>query len=565
VLVSGGEAGCVAGYTCRRVNSPELYDPATGAWASTGEMASPRSNHFAVRLSNGKVLVGGGFPTTNSAELYDPGAGTWSATRNMNTARAGAVATLLRDGKVLVAGGAPASNPYGGLSTAELYDPASGRWTLTGAMNTSRTGNTATLLPDGRVLVAGGFDLSSGGATRSSAEIYDPATGTWTLTGSLRGGRAVHTANLLPNGKVLVTGGGNPSLDSVSDSAELYDPATGQWTETGKPQTVRLAYTATSLPDGRVLVAGGTVNTVAGTLALRSAEIYDSATGTWTAAPAMAVGRYSHAATLLASGKVLVTGGNDAGSPGNALGEIFDSGVSSVTTVSCASLAPLGVVAVESIASAYGSDLASETQVAAGSPLPTALAGVRVNIKDQEGVSRPAPLFAVSPGQVNFLVPAGTPTGVATVIVLRGEKASAMGLVTINRVAPGLFAANGGGKGVAAATVLRVKADGSRSVEPVAIYDAVQNTFTVAPVDSGPATDQLFLILYGTGIRYAGLVRSTVGGVDAEVLFAGASPEWTGLDQVNVRLPRSLSGRGTVDVMLTADGQSSNPLQVSFR
>ena len=563
LLVFGGQSGCVTGYACSRIGSAELYDPLTGAWDSTGDMVTSGSNQFAVRLANGKVLVGGGLPTTSGAWLYDPDTKTWSATGSMNGVRSNATAMLLRNGKVVVAGGGPANNPYAGLRTAELYDPATGVWSLTAAMNDTRNLHTATLLPDGRVLVASGVDLSASSAMRSSAEIYDPATGTWTLTGSLQRARAYHTANLLASGKVLVTGGINLSSGSVIESAELYDPATGQWTETGKPSTARVSHTATSLADGRVLVAGGYYGT-SGNPVLGNAEIYDPAVGTWTAAPNMAIARGNHAATLLANGKVIVTGGHDAVSPGYTSAEIFDSGASSVTTVSAASPAPVGVAAVESIASIYGSDLASET-LAAASPPPTALAGVSVNIRDKEGVSRPAPLFMVSPGQVNFLVPSGTPAGAATVVVLRGEKAVAMGPVSITLVAPGLFAANGGGKGVAAASVLRVKADGFQSVEPVAIYDTAQHAFTTAPIDFGPATDQLFLILYGTGIRRAGKVSSAVGGVDAEVLFAGAAPGWAGLDQVNVRLPRSLSGRGAVDVSITADGQNSNALQVSFR
>ena len=223
------------------------------------------------------------------------------------------------------------------------------------------------------------------------------------------------------------------------------------------------------------------------------------------------------------------------------------------------------MVAVESIASAFGTGLAGETQAAAITPLPAVLAGVSVQVKDKGGVSYPAGLFAVSPNQVNFLVPAGTPPGLATLVVLRGEKSVAMGPVTISRVAPGLFAANGGGKGVAAASVLRVKADGSRSVDAVAIYDQAQAAFTAAPLDFGPATDQLFLILFGTGIRHAAKVRVAVGGDDMEALFAGASPDWDGLDQVNVRLPRSLSGRGMVDVVVTADEARSNAVQLSFR
>src|ERR1035438_6640854 len=186
LLVFGGQSGCVTGYACSRIGSAELYDPLTGAWDSTGDMVTSGSNQFAVRLANGKVLVGGGLPTTSGAWLYDPDTKTWSATGTMNGVRSNATAMLLPNGKVLVAGGGTANNPYAGLRTAELYDPATGVWSLTAAMNDTRNLHTATLLPDGRVLVASGVDLTASSAMRSSAEIYDPATGSWTLTGSLQ-------------------------------------------------------------------------------------------------------------------------------------------------------------------------------------------------------------------------------------------------------------------------------------------------------------------------------------------------------------------------------------------
>jgi hypothetical protein len=177
--------------------------------------------HTATLLPNGKVLVAGGASSqgqTNlkSAELYDPAAGTWAATGNMITARDFHTATLLPNGKVLVVGGDRRFGPHEPLASAELYDPASGTWAATGSLITARAHHTATLLPDGRVLAAGGED------DFSSAELYNPGTGTWTAAGDLITGRSYHTATLLPNGQVLAAGG---VVSASLNSAELFTPA----------------------------------------------------------------------------------------------------------------------------------------------------------------------------------------------------------------------------------------------------------------------------------------------------------------------------------------------------
>jgi len=181
---------------------------------------------------------------------------------------------LLPNGKVLVAGGYNDTYLGSYLPSAELYDPVTGTWTPTGSMNIARECHTATLLSNGQVLVAGGYNDNY----LSSAELYDPATGTWTPTGSMTAARMLHTAALTPNGQVLVAGGCN----SVSD-AELYDPATGMWTPTGLMISVRVSHTATVLTNGQVLAIGGYDYTNL----LSSAELYDPATGTWTNTGAM--------------------------------------------------------------------------------------------------------------------------------------------------------------------------------------------------------------------------------------------------------------------------------------
>jgi O-glycosyl hydrolase len=205
---------------------------------------------------------------------------------------------LLPNGQVLVAGGDGSS---GVTNSAELYNPATGTWTATNSLTTARYAHTATLLPNGQVLVAGGED--SNGNSISSAELYNPASGTWTATGPLNTARFVHTATLLPNGQVLVAGGDGSS--GVTNSAELYNPATGTWTATNSLTTARCSHTATLLPNGKVLVAGGDGSSGI----LSSAELYNPATGTWTATGPLNTARYVHTATLLPNGRVLVAGG----------------------------------------------------------------------------------------------------------------------------------------------------------------------------------------------------------------------------------------------------------------
>jgi N-acetylneuraminic acid mutarotase len=300
VLVAGGFAGGA-------VASVELYDPSSGTWSATGSMATARRGHTATLLPNGKVLVAGGLGSSSSvasAELYDPATGTWSATGSLTAARLSHTATLLPNGKVLVAGG----TSVGVVASAELYDPASGTWSATGSLATARQRHTATLLPNGKIVVAGG-DTGGGVRSTASVELYDPASGTWSATGSLAASRELHTATLLPNGKVMVAGGLFVSSSSISvvASAELYDPANGTWSATGGLATARELHTATLLPNGNVLVAGGDQNT--STSVLASAEMYDSANGNWSGTGSLATARIFHRATLLPNGKVLVVGG----------------------------------------------------------------------------------------------------------------------------------------------------------------------------------------------------------------------------------------------------------------
>ncbi len=225
----------------------------------------------------------------------------WTPTASLSAPRQGHTATLLPSGKVLVAGGNGSSNPASALASCELYTAAPAGWNSTGSMATARGGHKAVLLNNGKVLVAGGTD-ATGGAL-ATAELYAPAPGTWSATGAMATARYTHTLTLLPSGKVLVAGGTTGS--AALASAQLYDPGTGTWTTTGSMSIARFNHTATLLPNGKVLVAGGTGNIAP----FSSAELYDPTAGTWSATSSMISARAGHTATLLAGGKVLVAGG----------------------------------------------------------------------------------------------------------------------------------------------------------------------------------------------------------------------------------------------------------------
>jgi Galactose oxidase, central domain len=335
-----------------------LVDP---IWTTVGSMATARVGHTATLLPSGKVLVAGSGAT---AELYDPATGTWSPTGKMTTVRSGHTATLLPSGKVLVAGGRGVgggpvwNNPLGFLATAELYDPEAGTWTSTGSMTTRHLNHTATLLPSGKVLVAGGYNRNYVRGydftywTTSVAELYDPEAGTWSATGSMSNARGSHTATLLTSGKVLVAAGYSTfPYGSLLDTAELYDATVGTWIgagsiipmRAGSPASSRAYLNATLVASGKVLFTGGDANSpqlydpstgsssATGSMLAEhyhstatllpsgdvlvasgefdSAELYAVDAGTWSATGSLATARYDHTATLLVSGQVLVTGG----------------------------------------------------------------------------------------------------------------------------------------------------------------------------------------------------------------------------------------------------------------
>lgn len=223
----------------------------SAGFISVSPMNNARNFHTATLLANGNVLVAGGFPTGTLAELYNPETDTWTITGSLRAARTFHAATLLRNGKVLVAGGGQSGGSGQASASTELYDPTTGTWALTGAMKRARSGPAVALLPNGKVLIVGGDSAAS-------SELYDPASGTWTLTGSPSSFSGGCPPTLLANGKVLAWG-------------NLYDPVNGTWTTTGASSA---SYdTALLLLDGRVLSAGNNRTF--------TAELYDPNTRLW--------------------------------------------------------------------------------------------------------------------------------------------------------------------------------------------------------------------------------------------------------------------------------------------
>ncbi|UOZ03055.1 DUF6603 domain-containing protein [Amycolatopsis sp. WQ 127309] len=293
-----------------------------GTWSDAGVLPVPVSEVDLVALATGRTLLAGGTDPAGApvaaTALFDPTADSWAPGPPLAAARRRHTTTGLADGRVLVAGGRGADAV---LASAAVFDPAAGAWTPAADLGTARYGHSATRLPDGRVLVAGGSGVRAGqeDGALASAELYDPATRTWTATPPMTEARTGHQAVPLPGGRVLVVGGATPAGNGRADAltrCELYDPVLG-WSPTGSLAEARHGHQATLLPDGTVLVTGGdAVIGDDGTFdphSLATAERYHPATGRWTAAAAMpGGGRSGHRSLVLRSGVVLVTGGTGA-------------------------------------------------------------------------------------------------------------------------------------------------------------------------------------------------------------------------------------------------------------
>ncbi|WP_375765002.1 kelch repeat-containing protein [Archangium gephyra] len=308
-------------------------------WQATTPMPEQRRLHTATVLASDKVLVVGGWSYNSllaNAVTYDPATATWPPAGVLTLAREAHTATRLSSGKVLVAGGETLNPPTGYTNTAELYDPATNSWSPAGAMGQARGYNTATLLPANpvlslpeRVLVVGGLN----GPPLDAVDLYNAATNTWSSVAPLLEPRRSHAAVRLASGKVLVTGGwGGWPLGPMA-TTELYDPSTNTWIAGPSLSRARYGHTSTELPSGKILVVGGqTADSPPGTVSFAaSAELYDPSTNTWTSAGTLTGARGFHTATLVA-GRVIVAGGRGVGNVALATVEVYDPSTNSWST-----------------------------------------------------------------------------------------------------------------------------------------------------------------------------------------------------------------------------------------
>jgi len=457
---------------------PTLQAQSPGTFTATGNLITAEPSPFATFLSNGKVLV-----TGNSAELYDPVSGSFSPTGAIDS-RAFNSCTLLADGRVLIAGGYDLANNT--LSTAEVYDPSTGTFTPTGNMTTPRAGHNAVLLNTGKVLIVGG-ETTGGQVSDTLAELFDPDSGTFTTTGSFAGaGPYTVTATLLADGRVLV-------IAYYTFLAGLYDPATGTFSTIGGGIE---ASTATLLANGKVLFAGGTSDDGSSNLAY----LYDPATQRFSATGSMSASRLGQSATLLGDGTVLIAGGQVL--PGNGTGpplasdEIYDpiTGTFSVRgnmmtarVVPAASLLPDGT-----------------TLVAGGSggvpPIPGQAPSTSAEIYHPANPTKSPALFTTSTGQA---------------VVWNG--------------ATGVLVSPGG-------------------VFVPAHADDILSTYTNNLIEGGAIPPQI-----------------SVGGKAAKIFYFGDAPGYPGYFQVNFQVPSGVAAGSAVPVVLAYIGRSSNAVTIAVQ
>jgi N-acetylneuraminic acid mutarotase len=310
-------AGGCAALICALLVAGPASAGLPGTWTPAASLATGRFFHVSATLPGGGVLVAGGESTpgtaTNSAERYHPAANTWTSASAMSIPRLLGTAASLADGKVLVAGGMSSSSPSDAQSSGEVYDPATNAWTpMANTMSAARgLVPVSARLPSGKVLVAGGADASAN--PLASADIYDPASNTFTPAAPMSDARAFASAILLPSGKVLVVGGQDVNGGAPTATAEVYDPATNSWSAVHNSMSVSRQLPGMALlRDGKVLVVGGVSSgSTSGAPATTTAttDLYDPSTNSFSPGPDLAISRGNFGITTLADGRVLIAGG----------------------------------------------------------------------------------------------------------------------------------------------------------------------------------------------------------------------------------------------------------------
>jgi uncharacterized protein (TIGR03437 family) len=391
-------------------------------------------------------------------------------------------------------------------------------------------------------------------------------SGPWTDIPSATGTTLVVTASALKNGNKYRAVFTNPCCDAITSAATInivqppvfcpdpYNPG-NVFTRIGGSGSLS------------VVVAAGSPLTVTSTADwLKIDSVVTGAASSLASAP----GQTEQSATIYYTAEANDGAGGRVG--GLKIGAqnvtVMQAGANPVASVSAARFGTLPTISADSIVAAFGVGLATSVQIATTVPLPTTLGGTQLKVLDAAGTERIAPLFFASPNQINYLMPPGTAAGPALVTVTAGDGTVSTGTVQIAPVAPGLFTADASGKGFPAANALLFRPDNSSMSLQVARFDATQGRFVSVPLDFGAEGNRLFLVLYGTGIKprtsLAGVI-ARIGGVEAPVLFADAQGGFVGLDQINLEIPRELTGRGEVEVELTVDGQTVNVVQINLK
>ncbi|MGH9854629.1 MAG: hypothetical protein ACREBD_32765, partial [Blastocatellia bacterium] len=439
----------------------------------------------------------------------------------------------------------------------------------------------------GNLLIAGTPGPVEGERSKGAAYVFERSSTqppTWTQRARLLAADGQNNDHFghsvaLSGNTALASAPGKVDNDPLRRQvAYVFVTSSGAWSQQAR-LIIGEGPSHSSLPvaiSGNTVVVGTGSETIDGRYGQGTARVFTRSGSVWTPQQQIVAsdGEVSdflgHSVAI--SGDTIMAGAPGAGNVNQGavyvLKKSCGSSLARLASVSAASFDDDGRLAPESITALFGVNLATETQTSSSLPLPTTLAGVSLKVTDSAGEERLAPLFFVSPGQINYVIPAGTSPGPVTLTVTNAGDPVASGEARIATAAPGLFSANASGEGVAAALALRIKADGSQSYEPVAQFDSTENRFVPTPIELGPATDQVFLVFYGTGLRYRSslsAVSCAIGGASSEALFAGAVPGFAGLDQVNVRLPRALAGRGEVEVELFVDGEAANKVRVSIR
>ena len=476
--------------------------------------------------------------------------GTFTATGSMITPRYLHTATLLADGRVLIAGGEMLEGTGGmfkTLSSAEIYDPGTGTFTSTGNMTTPRASHTATLLPNGKVLIAGGLLLNylTGGVaepTLLTAELYDPDTGTFSATGNLTTSRSSHTATLLSNGTVLIAGGlqGPASVYVASEvvflaSAEIYDSSTGIFTATGNMTGV-WADTATLLANGKVLITRDDNVTP---LFVSSADLYDPSIGTFTSAGYLNVNHTGPTATLVTNGKVLIAGGDGGDGSGGAvvIAELYDpaTGVFSTSNMTVGREQHTATPLADSTVLIAGG--LGDASIGGSAEIYDPGPGTFTAIGD---MTTPRALHtATLLGDGRVLVAGGYDARHSETILSSAELYTPAVLVP----PPALFSLTGDGKGQGA----------------IWHTDTGQIASSQTPAAAGDA-----LAMYTTSLVEGGVVppQVAIGGKLAEILFFGDAPGYPGYFQVNFRVPSGVAPGSAVSVRLTYTGRPSNAVTI---